>query len=155
MKVQRRIGPGDREFVRGKVLAIAFVSPENIIDQLRMGILAATDVGMILRAHYRADRLTAAERYDIMSLYQRNPEQKMREHSFQEFSVFQSTAKAFEIVVSNAEIGALRPAINECWNTNRQRFLNGNFAKLSHEELIELHPQFNWDLAEAYHEFVK
>ena len=158
MKVLRRIGPGDREFVRGRVLSIAFVSPHRLDEQLLVGIRVALKLGMILRAHYRIDRVPPQVLSSITTLFQQNPEQKLREHEAQSFEEFVSTAKAFELVVlfdAGDSPSMLYDELMNCWFNNHQRFLNGNFAQTSHEQLLKQYPQFDWDLTEAYTEFNK
>lgn len=158
MKVLRRIGPGDREFVRSKILAVAYVSPHRLVEQIEIGIKAATKLDMIQRAHYKPDHLSPQQKAALISLIQQNPEQKTREIRAKDFAQFKTAGLAFDMVVmvgENDSLDSLYSEIIECWYRNKQRFLNGNFAQTPQQGLVLQYPEYDWDLGEAYREFCK
>lgn len=157
----RRIGVGDREHVRGQMLSVGLLTREHVRSQILGAMGAADKLGMMLRAHINVTKMTDAEYMAIVSIFHRNSTHQLIDHVKLTREKYEGIQSTFDIVVRHSGfLNGIDPeivqhGILDVWKTNGGRFLNGNFARLSNDQLRVKYPDFYEDSEPEFEEFQK
>jgi hypothetical protein len=139
MHVKRQVGIGDVGHVRGSLLSVAIIFPESLQQQLQGAILAAEALKMRVRVQAVVpDAGVGEELNTLMTRYQAGDHQLLTYVG----QVPVQQLLTCEIVLEpdveeNITAEAVRDGIIDTWNYYGGRFANGNFGRLSVEELTE------------------
>lgn len=159
----RQLGIGEREHVRSGLLGVGFFSPWGIIQQMQGAMRAADKLGMMLRIHVNMDRYGAFDGHverDMNNLMHLNATHQFEPWRNLSQPAFESMCKKLEIVITETTYSQdddsqdyeyhVYSGILKIWEMSGGRFLGGNFAQLSDEQLKPLYPQFYYDPAEFW-----
>jgi hypothetical protein len=155
----RHIGIGDVQHIRHQLLSIGLLSKYQVPTQLEGAMLAAKEIGMMLRAHLRVDRLSEVERKEILALVFKHASNQVIEHSTRRL-LFDSFAGTLDMVIwvdrdSDLSAKGVCDSLVQTWYSNDARFTRGNFGFLAKDRLSQLHPGFELDLDKAYERFIE
>ncbi len=148
----RKIGIGDVQHVRHNLLGVAFMNNIGLIEQLKGAIKFANQQGMMLRAHVNTDRLTPGRELMVYELMRSNTQHQFEPWSHIDREQFDRICKHADFIVANAppivtqdNITEVEQGLNQLWLMGNGRFLGGNFAFKTYEEIELLHPELVHD----------
>lgn len=161
LKFTRQLGIGEREHVRSGLLGVGFFYKDGIIEQITGAVRAANQLNMMLRVHVNMDRFTPDEQANLFRVMANGP---FVSHQFEPWShltraEFDSMCKKAEIIITPSAEPAGDIAADTCagitsiWAQSGGRFLKGNFAQLSDEQLKPLWPQFYYDTEQFWEQW--
>lgn len=152
MRIERRIGPGDRQHARADELNVFLVSAQYMAGQLQATILAAQKLGMKAKCYLNLEGQDRAAQAQIDSVMKEN-----LLHNVMELG--NCTRGEFEFIVTAADLIVYEPfegmarmtnALLEVWTKNGGRFTEGNHQGYTLSELWAMFPQFFLPNDEAY-----
>lgn len=150
-QVIRRVGIGDREHVRGNLLSIGCFHSRHLPQAVEAAYQAGAELGMMTRVHLNAGRETASTMEVLVQLVYRfmAHDAQLMEHGFLDGPSFEQMFETCDLIIQprgepnlnvDAYIAELVDLIKFAWKANGQRFLGGNFARLSADELKKIYP---------------
>lgn len=142
----RQLGVGEREHVRSQLLGVGIFGRADTVEQLKGCITAANALGMMLRAHVNFDRIDLHTAEQVYALFRDNQAHQLEPWSALSRLQFDSMCKKLEVMVVPGDktpvAATVHLGILDIWTKSGGRFLGGNFANRTDDELLRMYPQF-------------
>ena len=154
----RRIGIGDRQHIRGNVFSIGCFHAIHLEQTIEGCYMAGVELGMITRIHINAARQTKNSMERITRIVHRfmQFDAQLMEHGAVDVSRFTEFFETCELIVQplgEPNVPELVDLIKFAWRSSGERFLGGNFARLSDDALRIKYPDLWPDSAPFYKDF--
>lgn len=149
-RIIRMCSIGDREHVRTQLLSIGCFEGSSILNQAKAAFKVGTKLRMMTRFHFDANQ-HSTELQELYAIARTNQTHQIEEHRSMIESKFMKVFERLDFLieskqeVTSADVQVLEEGIIEAWNRTGGRFLNGNFARLSRDELSKLYPDVHHD----------
>lgn len=157
----RQMGIGEIQHVRSNLFGIGCFTPKFLYEQVEGALAAATELNKLGRVHINAGRVDMDYLNRIYGLMHRNGRMQLEDYVSMTEAKFAWLCPRLEILVEplvedieqkdvaeTVRVGVLR-----AWHESGERFLNGNFAYLTAEELQPKYPQFFYDYKPYWDQF--
>lgn len=161
-RVVRRIGIGDIQHVRGNLLSIGCFSPEHLPTAVEACLRVGVELAMApTRVHVNLGREhpSMMARLDAASLrFTQFDAQVMMHGSFIARPTFDAIFESCDLLLTPLGEPKLDEAVTlmkEAWHACGRRFLGGNFARHTVQQLRELHPSFWPDPDPYYNDYTR
>lgn len=162
--VTRRMGIGDREHVRTHLLSIGCFHSRHLLYAVEACYKAGAELGMMARVHINAAREHPVVLEHIVRLVHRfmQFDAQLMEHGFIDQPRFEKIFETCDLVIQpkgepnlnvDAYVDELVTLIKHAWRSSGERFLGGNFARLTDAELQQLHPDLYPNSTSFYQDF--
>lgn len=146
----RKVGQGDVEHVRGGVLNVGCYGLHDVPKQVKAAMWTAVHLGMQPRVHYDGDALSKDELDEIKQLLIgftfATPSERCY-WGFTEATFIESFRQVDIIIETDGPIDDTEQLVNcmhALWKNNGTRFVEGNHARESYEQLCDKYYQFGY-----------
>ena len=160
----RQCGIGELQHVRTLLLGVGMFHDECIVEQALGALRASGKLRMMLRIHVNADAMdpnTKKELLNIMAMNNRHqielwpalPREKFMKKIGEKIEIFIQPPEIN--LVPHAVENTIYEGIMAVWELSSARFLKGNFAYLTREQVREQYPEMFPDLNEHWLDFCR
>lgn len=158
--VQRRLGIGDRQHVRNGLLSFGCFSSNNLLYAAEACFMAGAELKMMPRVHlnYWREHVVIREQLTKLTLRFMAHDAQMMEHGWMKPEAFIEVFESCDFIITSKDdpkvcvdsyTNELVMLIKDSWRHHGERFLRGNFARESADELRLRLPQYHPSSADA------
>lgn len=163
-RVTRRMGVGDRQHVRSHLLSVGCFTSRHLLYTVEACYRAGVELGMMTRVHINAGREHQVVMEQLTRLVHRftQHDAQLMEHGWMDHSHFTPIFESCDLIVEpktepnlnvDTYVDELIELVKSAWRDSGGRFLGGNFARHSDEELRSTFPNLWPDSMAAYQSF--